>query len=93
MPQVNHIDENKQNNNVNNLEWCTIKYNVNYGTNRNRAAGKMSKEIKIIYPDGSFKLCDSISKFARENNLSKGNIWMVLNGINNQYHGMKFEYV
>ena len=30
-PVVNHIDEDKQNNNVSNLEWCTQSYNVNYG--------------------------------------------------------------
>ena len=29
---VNHIDENPLNNNVNNLEWCTISYNNAYGT-------------------------------------------------------------
>ena len=28
-PIINHIDENKSNNNVRNLEWCTTKYNVN----------------------------------------------------------------
>lgn len=29
---VNHKDENPQNNHVDNLEWCTQKYNANYGT-------------------------------------------------------------
>ena len=30
-PVVNHKDENPQNNNVDNLEWCTHYYNVHYG--------------------------------------------------------------
>lgn len=29
-PCVNHKDENGENNNVDNLEWCTHKYNTNY---------------------------------------------------------------
>ena len=31
LPQVNHKDENKANPYVDNLEWCSAKYNVNYG--------------------------------------------------------------
>ena len=32
LPSINHKDENKLNNCVNNLEWCSIKYNCNYGS-------------------------------------------------------------
>ena len=32
LSQINHKDENKLNNNINNLEFCTAKYNANYGT-------------------------------------------------------------
>lgn len=34
---VNHIDENKSNNDISNLEWCSQKYNNNYGTRIQRA--------------------------------------------------------
>lgn len=31
LPEINHIDEDKTNNRVENLEWCTHLYNMNYG--------------------------------------------------------------
>lgn len=38
LPQVNHKDENPNNNCVDNLEWCTQKYNINYGTRLERCS-------------------------------------------------------
>ena len=35
--EVNHKDEDKTNNSVDNLEWCDRKYNLNYGTARIRS--------------------------------------------------------
>ena len=42
--QVNHLDENKANNELSNLEWCDSRYNINYGT-RNE---KISKKVRAI---------------------------------------------
>jgi hypothetical protein len=45
-PQVNHIDENTYNNNYKNLEWCSVKYNINYGTRNLRK--KITNILNII---------------------------------------------
>lgn len=45
-PQVNHKDENKFNNNVDNLEWCTSDYNLNYGTRLQRISGKNTGQTR-----------------------------------------------
>ena len=49
LTEVNHIDENKQNNCISNLEWCTHKYNTNYGTCQERrlTAWKQKREEKL----------------------------------------------
>ena len=46
LPQVNHIDENTHNDTVWNLEWCTAKYNCNYGEHPKKISKAAKKRAR-----------------------------------------------
>ena len=48
LPEVNHLSEDKTDNSLENLEWCTSQYNCNYGTRNKRMAEKLSKPVIAI---------------------------------------------
>lgn len=53
LPLVNHIDENKKNNMVSNLEWCSCAYNTNYGSGRKKQAESQQKVVLQYDKDGN----------------------------------------
>lgn len=74
--EVNHKDENKYNNTVDNLEWCDHIYNSNHGTKSERTAQKTRRKVKcnetgIIY--------NSITEAAKDMNIGKTAISNCLN--------------
>ena len=77
LPQVNHKDENKENNALQNLEWCTQKYNMNYGSRTQKSAKNRSKPV---YCEELNKTFDGASAAARELNLYQSNITQCCKG-------------
>jgi len=74
-PQVNHKDENKLNNHIENLEFCTRKYNCNYGTKMERQKEKLGKSV-IQYDRNMtcINIYSSITKASQTTKINLGNI-------------------
>lgn len=74
-PVVNHKDENTENNNVENLEWCSVQYNTRYNNAHLKRAKKLWKPILQISLDGQIiKEWKSRSEIVKTLGYSGGNI-------------------
>lgn len=60
--EVNHKDEDKTNNCVDNLEWCDTFYNCNYGTRNQRKGENCQKQIYSLDKNGAIDYYDSVKE-------------------------------
>ena len=104
LPEVNHIDENKTNNCVDNLEWCDHEYNINYGTHNQRIAeanknGKRSIPVDMLNKQGDvigeFPSTMEAERWLRANDHPKAvqiHITECCRGKRNIAYGFKWQY-
>lgn len=88
LPQVNHKDCDRTNNNVENLEWCDNSYNVQYREKFGEAQNKPVLAINLATLEVS-SFC-SQSEASRVLGFNRSNISAVINGIQKTVHGYWF---
>ena len=103
--QVNHRDENPLNNRLENLEWCTAKYNCNYGTHNEKLSkarkGKkcpwisLTKSKKVLQYDQNYNLIatySSATEAGKALNVSQGTISTYCNSLKLYKNSYYFQY-
>lgn len=93
LPEVNHKDENAQNNCVCNLEWCSTKYNLSYGTRVERMIKHCKKAVEQIDMSGNVVMVfESLADAERKYGYNHANVSNCCNGKLDTAYGYRWRF-
>lgn len=97
LPDVNHRDEVKTNNELSNLEWCDARYNNNYGTRIERFTQTLSKKVRAVNVETGEVLTFSSTSGAGRKGYHQGSVSQACRGVyniggGNLYRGYRWSY-
>ena len=96
LPQVNHKDENTSNNIVDNLEWCTMEYNIRYGTAHQRVRESHIKlhgrKVEMYSLSGNIVKVFECTKDIERDGFDRRAVYRCCKNPTSTHKGHKFQY-
>lgn len=92
LPVVNHVDEVRNNNNAENLQWVTVQQNVTYNDCHLRAADNRKKPVEQLTLDGDLIMVWSSVEEAHAEGYRKGSIRKVIYRKNKKHKNCIWRY-
>lgn len=90
---INHKDNDKKNNCVDNLEWCTQSYNIQYAYDNGTKKPPHMKKIRQLKNGKVIATYNSLTEAERQTNICWNNISKCCRKIRNQAGGYQWEYI
>lgn len=90
---INHIDSDKLNNSIDNLEWCINAYNVKHGWNSGNRTHKNRTKVKATDRNGNEYYFDSIRECGKTLHVDRHKVARILKGEVQNFYDYDFDYV